>query len=291
MPSAFLTLLAATVLVFPACADARGILRMQRMSPGDLEVGGELAGLPPGSTRYVRYEDLLKLPQESYTVSDDTNLPRNTVISGVALTTLARLFGQSSESALIVAVCYDRYRTNYPLDYRAVHHPLLVLRINGRLRDQWPLSENGGSMGPYLVSHPFFKPAFKVLSHQDEPQIPFGVVRLNFQRESEVFGSIRPPGNWPAGSSVGQGYVIARQDCFRCHNMGAEGGQMAGKSWPRLATMARTDPRRFQRIIRNPAAVTPGARMPGEPGYDDATVEALTAYFRTFSGRGSGNGR
>ena len=36
-----------------------------RSSPGDLEVGGEVAGVPSGSTRYVRYEDLLRLPQDS----------------------------------------------------------------------------------------------------------------------------------------------------------------------------------------------------------------------------------
>jgi hypothetical protein len=291
MLRALLPLLAAATLSLPASAGPHGILHRQRTSPGDLELGGELAGLPPGSTRYVRYADLLTLPRENYTVNDDTNLPRNTAISGVALTTLARLFGHSPESTLIVAISYDGYRANYSLDYRAVHHPLLVLRINGRLRDQWPHSENGGPMGPYLISHPFFKPAFKVLSHEDEPQIPFGVVQLDFRRESVVFGAIRPPGNWRADSPVGQGYIIARQDCFRCHNRGAEGGQMAGKSWTQLAAVAQAAPRRFQQIIRHPASVTPGAKMPGEPAYDDATVEALTAYFKTFASPGSGSGR
>jgi hypothetical protein len=291
MLRALLALLAAATLALPACADPRGILHMQRTSPGDLEVGGELASLPPGSTRFVHYEDLLALPQENYTVSDDSNFPPNTAIGGVELTTLARLFGQSPESTLIVAICYDRYRANYPLDYRAAHRPLLVLRINGHLRDRWPRSPNGGPMGPYLITHPFFKPAFKVLSHQDEPQIPFGVTRLEFRRESVVFGAIRPAGNWRDGSPIGQGYIIARQDCFRCHNMGTEGGQKAGRSWLQLAAVAYADPRRFQQIIRNPAAVTPGAKMPAEPGYDDATVEALTEYFRTFAGRGSGSGK
>lgn len=264
-------------------AHSHTILRAQRSSPGDLEVGGELTGLPPGSIRYVRYRDLLDLPQETYTVRDDINLPRNTVISGVALTTLAHLFGQSPGSALIVAICYDRYRANYPADYLAEHHPLLVLRINGKLRDGWPPSGKGGPLGPYLISHPFFKPAFKVLSHEDEPQIPFGVTRLEFRRESVVFGAIRPPGNWPLGSPVEQGYRIARQDCFRCHNMRDQGGQMAGKSWLELSTVAETDPARFKQIVRAPASVAAGAKMPGEPGYDDATLDALTAYFKTFS--------
>jgi len=264
-------------------AHPQSILRMQRSSADDLEVGGELAGLPAGSTRYVRYEDLLKLPQETYTVTDDLNMPSGTKIGGVALTALARLFGESPQSTLIVAICYDRYRTNYPLDYLAEHHPLLVLRINGQLRDNWPRARNGDSFTPYLISHPVFKPAFKVLSHEDEPQIPYGVVRLEFRRESVVFGAIRPHGDWPAGSPVDQGYRIARQDCFRCHNSGAEGGQMSGKSWADLGAVAQAAPDRFMRIVRDPASVTPGTKMQGEPGYNRATLEALTAYFRTFS--------
>jgi mono/diheme cytochrome c family protein len=291
MPKAFLVALAGTVLALSVAADSRAILRTERSSPGDLEVGGDLAGLPRGSARYLRYEDLLRLPQETYTVSDDANLPRKTVVSGVALTSLARLLGQAPDSTLIVAICYDRYRTNYPRTYLVEHHPLLVLRINGQLRDHWPRATDGGPLGPYLISHPFFKPAFKVLSHEDEPQIPFGVTRLELRRESVVFGAIRPPGDWPDGSPVEQGYVIARQDCFRCHNMGPEGGEMAGSTWQQLTALADTDASRFRQIIRNPASVTPGAKMPGQPGYDDATLDALTAYFRTFSGSGAGVGR
>ncbi len=267
----------------PGEVNPGAMLRVQRSAPGNLEVGGELVGLPFGTTRYLRYEDLLQLPQETYTVNDDSNLPRNTVIRGVALTTLARLFGQSPDSALIVAICSDGYRTNYPRDYLAAHHPLLVLQINGKARAEWPQSGNGGRFGPYLISHPFFKPAFKVLSHEDEPQIPYGVTRIEFRRESRVFGAIRPVGKWPGDSPVMQGYIIARQDCFRCHDMGAEGGSMASVNWVQMAAIARSDSRRFRQIIRNPASVTPTAKMPGQPGYDDATLDALTAYFQTFS--------
>jgi mono/diheme cytochrome c family protein len=284
MLKACLGALALALWAAPVVANPASMLREQRSSPGDLEVGGDLAGLPQGSTRYLRYEDLLRLPQETYTVSDDTNLSARTAITGISLSTLARLFGPSPESTLIVAICYDRYRTNYPRSYLAAHHPMLVLRINGKLRDEWPRAKNGALLGPYLISHPFFKPSFKVLSHEDEPQIPFGVTRIEFRRESIVFGAIRPPGHWAPDSSVAQGYVIARQDCFRCHNRGAQGGQMAGRDWPQLAAMARTDPARFRQIIRNPASVTPSAKMPGQPGYNDATLDALTAYFRTFTG-------
>ena len=188
----FLLLVAGAAVSAGPGADPDHLLHLERSSPGDLEVGGELAGAPIGPTRYLRYEELLKLPQETYTVSDDSNFSGKTQISGVPLTELAKLLGKQQDDLLIVAICYDKYRTNYPRDYLVAHHPLLVLRINGQLREHWPQSEYGGSMGPYLISHAFFKPAFKVLSHEDEPQIPFGVVRLEFRRESEVFGTIRP---------------------------------------------------------------------------------------------------
>jgi mono/diheme cytochrome c family protein len=282
MMRAFLLLLAAVWLAAMTRTDAQSILHAQRSSPDDLEVGGELASLPAGSTRYIRYEDLLHLPQKTYTVSEDSNLAGKTEIRGVALETLARAVGQSSSDLLIVAICDDRYRANYPGGYVAAHHPLLVLRVNGKPHGDWPGAQEGGTLGPYFISHPFFKPSFKVLSHEDEPQIPFGVVRIEFRRESKVFGAIRPRGNWTADSPVAQGFAIAKQDCFRCHNMGAEGGTKAGQSWLKLAALAARDGARFRLTIHDPKAVNPQATMPAHGDYDDATLDALTAYFRAF---------
>jgi mono/diheme cytochrome c family protein len=267
--------------------DWHNILHAERSSPGDLEVGGALAETSGGGTRYLRYEDLLRLPQETYEVNDDANFGGKTQISGVALKTLAEALGDSAY--MIVAICNDHYRTNYPKEYMAAHHPLLVLLINGQDRDHWPASAEGGNaMTPYMISHPEFKPAFRVLSHDDEPQVPYGVVRIEFRQEAEVFGAIRPPGRWKTNSPVGMGYLIARQDCFRCHNSGAEGGTMAGRSWSQLGAMAKKDPSVFRAIIRDPAAVNAGSKMPGQPGYDDATVDALTAYFKRFAKQAKG---
>jgi mono/diheme cytochrome c family protein len=258
-----------------------------RTSPDDLEIGGELAGLPAGSVRYLRYEDLLRLPQEEYTVSDDTNFHGRTEISGVALTTLAGLFGQRSHADLIVAICYDKYRSNYPNDYLAAHHPILVLKINGQPRERWPRSEYGGPLGPYLISHPTFHPSFKVLSHEDEAQIPFGVTQLDFRTEAKVLGAIHPVGTWAVDSQVWQGYRIASQDCFRCHGLRSEGGQRASRSWLILAAWAATDATRFQAYIRNPQSIQPCAKMPAHSNYDDPTLAALTAYFATFAPAGN----
>ena len=287
---AVLILIAAALLSAAPANDWRAILHAERSSPGDLAVGGELASVPAAQTRYLRYEELLLLPQETYSVSDDSNFPPKTQISGVALSTLAETLGNSTD--MIVAICYDHYEAHYPADYLAAHHPVLVLRINGQEREQWPAAASGDSMKPYVISHSEFKPAFKVLSHEDEPQIPYGVVRIDFRKEADVFGAIRLRGEWKTDSPVGMGYTIARQDCFRCHNSGAEGGTMAGRSWLQLAQMASREPERFGRIIREPAAVTPGAKMPGQPGYDEPTLDALTKYFQAFANQGpSANSR
>ena len=263
--------------------NAQMFLRAARTSQGDLEIGGELAGLAKGSVRFVRYEDLLRLPQESHIISDDTNFKGRTEISGVPLTSLAKLFGQASHSDLIVAICYHKYRSNYPSGYLVAHHPILVLKINGQLRDNWPHSKDGDPLGPYLISHPSFKPSYTILSSRDEPQIPFGVTRLDFRTESVVFGNIQPQGKWGKESSVWQGYQIARQDCFRCHGLYGEGGDRSSRSWLVLAARAAKDRSWFERYIRDPKSIQPNAKMPAHSEFDDVTLAALADYFRTFA--------
>lgn len=271
-------------------AVARPQLRVDRQAETDLEIGGDLAGLPPGSTRFVSYKDLLTLPQATYVVSDDDNFEGKVRISGIPLDALARTLSGPGDAKLVVAICYDGYRTNYPTMYLAAHDPLLVLKIDGKTEDKWPKAKFGSSLGPYLISHPVFTPSFKVLSHTDQPQIPFGVTRIEFRNERVVLGSIAPPGQYPPGSPVIAGYRIAQQNCFRCHNMGAEGGRMSGRSWLTLAMWAATEPDYFSRYVRNPKAIDPKNHMPGNPQYDAATIDALRQYFVTFARIGKARG-
>lgn len=267
--------------------NGKSLLHEQRQAATDLEVGGALTGLPFGSTRYVAYKDLLALPQVTYAVSDDSNFKGKTQISGISLEQLAQLLGANPATELVVAICYDGYRTNYPKSYLSAHRPLLVLKINGKTESGWPLSENRGSLGPYLISHPRYTPSFRVLSHSDEPQIPFGVTRIEFRDEAAVLGSIAPGGYHAADSPLMNGYRIAQQNCFRCHNMGAEGGQMAGRNWQILAMWAATEPDYFSRYVKNPQSIDPKNRMPGNPQYDAATIDALRQYFASFATSGT----
>jgi hypothetical protein len=272
-------LLVAGALLLSAQTTPHSLLvHATRQAPTDLEVGGAI----PGADQFISYQDLLKLPQVSFMASNDANFPAPARLGGVALDQLRRLLGAGGD--MVVAICKDGYRSNYTTSYLTAHHPVLVVTVNGDSPESWPKSPHGGDLGPYVIANPSFTPSFKVLSHDDEAQIPFQVVRLDFRKESEVFGPIEPRGTFAPGSPVMDGYLIAKQNCYRCHNMGAEGGHMAPLAWPVLAAMAKSSPDFFAKYVRNPQALNPHSRMAASPEYDDQTIAALRAYFETFAG-------
>ena len=227
---------------------------------------------------------MLALPQVTYTVTNDANFHGPAQISGVALEELIRRIAVAPASDLAIAICSDNYHATYPRAYIAAHHPVLVLKVDGHGPEGWPkgVAGNNVDMGPYLISSPDFDPSFKILSYSDEPQIPWGVVRLEFQNEAAVFGAIAPPGPHAKSQEVQDGFHIARQNCLRCHEMGRYGGTKAERPWAVLSLWATTKPDFFAAYVRDPKSKNPKSLMPGFPEYDDATVQALTAYFRTF---------
>jgi mono/diheme cytochrome c family protein len=284
---AFWTSLLAVPALFLVAANANSFpgLHEKRQLPSDLEVSGSLAGLPPGAARYITREELLAMPQTSFTVTDDTNFTGPTRIRGVKLEDLSRALGATSASDMVIAICDDGYLANYPRAYLEAHHPVLVLEVNGKPPAGWPKAaeDHTSDMGPYMISNPKFTPSFKILSHADEAQIPWGVVRLEFRDEKKVFGAIAPRGPHAQDREVQNGLRIAEQNCLRCHNAGREGGKKSGRPWEFLGALAASSPKDFAVTIRVPQAKNPQAQMPGNPDYDDATLAALSAYFRTFS--------
>ena len=258
---------------------------VQRGSATDLEIGGDLDSLPAGSTRYLSREDLLRLPQVTFTTANDPNFTKPTEVSGVLIQTLVSEISGSPDADLAIAISSDQYRGHYPRAYRQEHHPVLVLKVNGQPPDRWPKDSEGHGldMGPYMIAYQDFKPAFRVLAHEDEPQIPWGVVRMEFRDEKKVLSAIAPQGSGGSVGKVQDGYRIAQQNCFRCHNMNDEGGRKAHRPWLVLAAWAESSPDYFAGYVRNPQAQNPRAQMTGNPSYDDATLQALIAYFRTFA--------
>jgi mono/diheme cytochrome c family protein len=260
-------------------------LAWKRTSQSDLELDGNIPGAGrEQSKRYISRDQLLALPQVSYTVTSDANFNGPTQISGVALDQLLQALTLNPESEIFVAICRDGYETHYTQTYAADHHPVLVLKINGKDPADWPKFPEGGAyMGPYLISSPDFKPSFKILSHEDEPQIPWGVVRLEIRSEAHVFDPIRPQGSTANTQAVQDGYHIAQQNCFRCHNSGDTGGTKAQRPWSVLATWATASPEYFAAYIHDPKSKNPKAQMTGFSNYDTATLNTLTKYFQTFS--------
>ncbi len=261
----------------------RIVLHNSRHAPSDLEIGGSLQGVPPGDTRFVSYQQLLALPQESYTIGDDPNFGRPITISGIALEELPALLGAQPGAAMVIAIADDHYAAHYPASYLRAHHPLLVLKVNGQDPAHWPLGVDRVPMGPYMVSHPGFKPAFQVLSHPDEAQVPWGVVRIDLRREQVVYAPIKPQGAAAKDPAVQQGYTIARQNCFRCHSRRGEGGTKSTIHWGDLTRKAATDPKYFDTYVRTPKLINAHTQMAGNPEYDAATLHALRRYFATFA--------
>jgi mono/diheme cytochrome c family protein len=260
-------------------------LAWRRSSPSDLELDGDI----PGATReqakrFITRDQLLALPQVSYAVTNDANFSGPIQISGVAIDELVHALAANPESDIAVAICSDGYATHYDRSYINAHHPVLALKISGKDPADWPkFRENGAYMGPYLISSPDFKPSFKILSHEDEPQIPWGVVQLKIQSEAAVFDAIRPRSPSSNSPEVQDGYRIAQQNCFRCHNSGDEGGTKAQRPWTVLSTWATASPDFFKAYIHDPKSKNPKSQMQAFPNYDAATLNALTKYFQSFA--------
>lgn len=109
------------------------------------------------------------------------------------------------------------------------------------------------------------------------------MVRIEFRNEKKLIGAIAPHGPDANGEAVQAGFKIAQQNCFRCHNLGSDGGEKSGVAWPVLGAVAKASPAFFADYIRHPELKNPKTRMEGDPSFDDATIGALTKYFVEFA--------
>lgn len=258
-------------------------LYAERQHADDLEIGGDLAGVPHGQTRFVSYADLLRLPQLHVTVTGDENFDHPVQVSGVLLEKLPALLGAEPDAHMVSAICDDHYEAHYTAEYLAAHHPILVLKLEGQDHAHWPVGAEKLPLGPYMISHASFRPSHTVLAHKEQPQVPWGVLRLDLRREADVYKPIEPKGTAADEALVKQGYVIARENCFRCHANGGEGGTKSKFQWDTLTRMAVRRPEWFAQYVRDPKSINPKTEMAASPEFDDATMKALRAYFGTFS--------
>jgi len=270
-----------------SAARPRLILHSSRQADDDLEVTGMVAGLPAGSAGYVTYAELAKLPQVTVRVTADENFPsvggRGISVTGIPLEELSAALGALPASDLVDALCTDDYRAHYPASYVAMHHPIFAIMIDHQRPAAWAARTHEYDPSPYFLTHAHFVAQVNVLAHREQPQVPTNVVRLNFSTTGATYGAIAPRGNTAHDTQVQQGFTIAKQSCLRCHYRGSYGGTKSGRDWTALSTWAREQPAYFARYVHNPQSIEPHAHMPANPEYDQATLAALTAYFRTFT--------
>lgn len=57
----------------------------------------------------------------------------------------------------------------------------------------------------------------------------------------------------------------------------------SGVTWAVLGALAANSSEFFAAYVRDPKAKNPKTQMAASPEYDDATMRALIAYFRTFT--------
>ena len=248
-----------------------------RSDSSDLQISGQVPGIPTNEPRFLAAGDLLPLSQPMTISPDDGNFKISTKVRAIPLETLAAALAIAANE-MIVADCTDHYQAHYSRAYVAAHHPVLVTELDGApLRE-----EKDGDYGPYMIAHEHFAPAFRILAHSDEPQIPWGVTGLQFQKAKSFLAPVTPQGP-DAGRSARAGYQIAEQNCLRCHYNGTTGGSKSGVGWGLLTNLATHSPQFFAEYVRDPKARNARTRMPARPDYDDATMAALIAYFRTFA--------
>jgi hypothetical protein len=250
-------------------------LRAQRSSSADLEVMGDLAGVPRGESRFLTREDLLAISQPMTISPDDGNFKQATQVLGVPLEDLFHAL-RVPPNDMLLADCKDKYQAHYERRYLANYHPVLVTALNGA-----PLRESeDDDYGPYMIAHVNFKMAAKAPALKDEPQIPWGVVRLQFRDEDTALSPIKPRFSNLAKVDA---YGIAEENCLRCHNVGDLGGLKSGVNWTVLGALAANSPEFFTEYIRDPKSKNPRTRMAASPQYDDATMALLIDYFRKFA--------
>jgi hypothetical protein len=289
MPPGKLIVIAACLVLMAADSPSTGhLLLTERAAASDLEITGMAADIAPGKVRYVSYEQLLTLPQTTVTVKGDENfreLPaqQKLTVTGVYLDVLQKSLGALPDSDLLTALCSDGYRASYSREYVKTHRPILALKINGIPVETWVARTHNDDPGAYFITHQNFTPSFSVLSFKEIPKVPAKVIRLEFGTTQQTYDAISPHQKDASNPQVIEGFRIAEQHCYRCHNMGSYGGTKARKSWQTLGTFAASSPSTFERYLRDPKSVDPKSTMSCDPQLDETAAKALRVYFQTFS--------
>ena len=187
-----------------------------------LDSQGDLA-----KTVYYSYDQLLTLPTVTVKTERDPHTNTPATYTGIYIGDLFDAFGADASSDVIGANRLDRYKQYYDPDYVARHRPILLLKFDGKLPDDWPQTEDRNMLGPYCVVHESFGPAETIYGYVEQPRSMYGVVSLELTSFSQSLGRFTPKRGVDNPEAV-KGKKIAVGSCTSCHNIGKAGGQMAG---------------------------------------------------------------
>ena len=262
-------------------------LRAIRTSPLDLELGGELAGLPAGATRYITREDLLALPQVNQTVSDDPNL------AGPGRSQASRWKNSPNDwpprrsRTLVVAVCADRYLPTI----RAPTSPRIIRCSSSRSmashRNAGPRrpKATGCDMGPYMISHPKIHTQLQNPLARRRAANSLGRRAARISRRKSRLRCDCPAR--PASPGATRRLKPATASPNKIVSAATTWAPKAARKQAVHGSCCPHGPRLRPNISPPTCAIpkskNPTRKCPANPAYDDATLQRLTAYFQTFS--------
>jgi hypothetical protein len=234
----------------------------------------------PAKTVYYSHDQLLTLPTVAVKTERDPNTNTPATYTGVYIGDLFEAFGADASFDVIGTNSLDHYKQYYDRDYIAKHRPILLLKFDGNLPDDWPRGEGGTELGPYCVVHESFTPVEKIYGYVEKPRSSHAILSLELTSYSQSLGRFTPKES-ENNPEILKGQKIAVGSCSSCHNIGNVGGQM-GTPWAVLAATAVNAKDNFRKKVLDPKSLNVTSGMPPQPTFDDETFNALEAYFKAM---------
>jgi len=276
----FLHAAAASLCMIALAGTARAFeLHGDRSSPFDLEVKGTLPGVPPGTSRYVRWGDLRALPVTKLTLAGEF-LKGPEVLTVVFLSDLMKELAVTPDTDLLLATCDDGYVGIYLGDFIAKYRPFLVLEIDGKGPKDWPPKGLDFNPAPYVITVSAELVPASAQFMDIEHKKPWAVTTIEVASHSDKFKGFYS-GKWASLSPSAQaGRQIWVNSCASCHSgpEGTFGGTKAQRPFQVLAAYAAYDRDFFEKYVRDPKSLVASAKMEAHPHYTDANFADLIAF-------------
>ncbi len=243
-------------------------LNTVRRSGEDLCVNGPILGFDPGTSLYLAYEDLLKLPTHTLT-TDLVWMGEKRKALVLPLEELRNALGLENVTDLVVVDCNDGYQAIFGAKVLKQNKPFLVLQIEGTPPGVWGLKEGAATLeynrleeGAETYAHYLNVETEKGLIDPDHKK-PWGVTRLEFTRREVKFGELFKGNYTNLSEEASLGREIYLGSCYCCHApmSGNMGGSISDRKLELLAAHAKYNQQYFLDWTRDPQGQMKGVKM------------------------------